>query len=382
MKRWIFTLAVLLSLPAFAGWPISGSYGSWSKSYKLNTKASILNGVNSWYFLDLSIMPSSFWTAVQVDGDDLRFTRDDTETAVNHKLIFIDTSAHTGLVAVAQPHGNTGASADIDTYCYAGNAGASSASSSSAFPSTLTCLYMLQEAPTSATAILDYTSNARNSTAIDGSMTSGDLVTGGPHAGLKCIQFDSNDRATIPASLFNDCETAGAYTWFGWLRPVYESANQGAFGAKGTQMRVGRKDNSTNNRELVASQRNSANSASFTATASSSDPTVSNTWVMIHVVYNGSTLKVYRNGTEIASASATSLQNASVDYWIGHDNATYWRGDLAQIGMYSAALSIDQIAAMYANDTNSSFWDVSEVAPDSVGITLQQKTRGFFADRN
>jgi len=341
-------------------WPSTGSYTAWSKCFKVTSQASKISAVNSWYFLDLALMPSAFWSAVQADGDDLRFVEDDLETAVNHKLIFIDTGTSKGLVAVAQPHGSSGATVDIDTYCFVGNAGASSTSTSATFPSSMTCLYMLQEAPTSAAAIIDYTSNARNSTAIDGSMTSGDLVSTGPHAGLKCIQFDSNDRATIPAAIFNDCEAAGAYTWFGWLRPVYESANQGAFGAKGTQMRITRKDNSTNNRELIVSQRNAANSASFTATASSSTPTLSNAWSLIHSVYNGSTLKGYMNGVEVCSVAATSLQNASVDYWIGHDNATYWRGDLAQIGFYATALSADQIATIYANETDAGFWVVTE----------------------
>lgn len=341
-------------------WPSTGSYTAWSKCFKVTSQASKISAVNSWYFIDLALMPSAFWSAVQADGDDLRFVQDDLETAVNHKLIFIDTGTSNGLVAVSQPHGSSGATVDIDTYCFAGNAAASSTSTSSTFPSSMTCLYMLQEQPTSATAIIDYTSNARNSTAIDGSMTSGDLVSTGPHAGLKCIQFDSNDRATIPAAIFNDCETAGAYTWFGWLRPVHESANQGAFGAKGTQMRITRKDNNTNNRELIVSQRNSANSASFTATASSSTPTLSNAWSLIHSVYNGSTLKGYMNGVEVCSVAATSLQNASVDYWIGHDNATYWRGDLAQIGFYAAALSADQIATIYANETDAGFWVVAE----------------------
>lgn len=312
-----------------------------------------------WYFLDLSLMPSAFWSAVQADGDDLRFTEDDGETAVYHRLIYIDTGTSTGLVAIAQPHGSAGASSDIDTFCYVGNAGASSTSTSSVFPSAMTCLYMLQEAPTSNTAVLDWTANARHSTAIAGGMTSGDLVTGGPHGGLMCLDLDSTDRVTVPAEIFDDCETNNAYTWFGWLKLRNDNNDRGAFGAAGTQFSV-RWDFSSYG--FTATQRNSANSANFFAEDTTHATTA---WHHVCIVYNGSTLKVYVNGVEEDSVSATSLRSASLGFFIGHDNTTFFNGYMAEVGLYAEALSADQIATWHANETDALFWDIVEEAGSS-----------------
>lgn len=337
-------------------WPSDGSYTAWSACFKVTSQASKISAVNSWYFLDLSLMPSAFWSAVQADGDDLRFTEDDGETAVYHRLIYINTGTETGLVAIAQPHGASGASVDVDTFCYVGNSGASSTGSTSVWPSTMTCLYMLQEEPTSAGAILDWTVNARHSTAINGTMTSGDLVAGGPHGGLKGIDFDSNDRAVIPSTIFDDCETSGAYTWFGWVRPTYNTAATGIFGSAGSQIHFTHSDGD----HAEAIQRNSANSSQFECQDNTGAEFTLNTWHLFVVRYDGSTLKVYLDGVEQKSVAATSLRSATLSFYIGHDNTSYSRSRLAEIGMYSIALSNDQIATIYANETDSGFWVIVE----------------------
>ena len=254
----------------------------------------------------------------------------------------------------------------------------SSASSTSVFPSTLEALYMLQEAPTSSTAILDSTANARHSQLIGGSMTSGDLITaGGPHSTLKCIDFDSNDYIRVPSTIFDDCETAGAFTYFAWLRPGNDVSDYGAFGSAGSQFATRFVTSVWLSAE--AALRNSANSATFTSTGSA-DNMAANTWQMMHVVYNGSTLKVYVNGTETSSIAATSIRSATLNFYIGFDNTTYFRGRQAEVGMYSSALSANQVKTMHTNETDAGFWVITEFTPPASGITVQQKTNGFFGD--
>ncbi len=364
MKR--FAIALLLAISALApvtvanaAWPSDGSYTAWSNCFKITTQATKIDGVNDWYWLDLDDMPVEFHNAAQSDLDDFRATSDG-ETSINHRLIYYDAGTDTGLVAIAQPHGSSGASVDVDSYVYIGNAGASSTSTTSTFPATLECLYMLQEQPTSATAILDYTANVRHSTALAGSMTSGDLVTGGPHSGLRAVDFDANDRALFPSTLFDDAETANAFTWFGWVYPTYTATNTGIFGANSSpQLHVTHTDGSN----IRGVARNSANTSSFTS--ESADGGFSeNAWSFIAVVYDGSTLKTYRNGVEKSSVSATSLRSATLNYFIGHDNTTFSRSKLAEIGLYSAAMSANQILAMYGSATDASFWVIAEVVPD------------------
>lgn len=377
MLRKLLVAFLLLCSPAFAAWPSTGSYTSWSKCYKITSQATKIDATISWYFFDLSKLPVNFWSNVQSDGDDIRTTQDDGETAVNYRLIYIDVANQDGLIAIAQPHGSSGATVDIDSYLYSGNAGASSGSSTSAFPSTLECLYMLQEAPTSNTAVLDYTSNARHSTAVSGVMTSGDLVAGGPHSGLKYLDFDSNDRITVPSTLFDDCETAGAYTWFGWVYINYNVNNNGIWGAAGTQQHI--RIDQTNDGGAEAQQRNSANGADF-LTNSATAVITENAWQMIHAVYNGSTLKCFLNGVEKSSVTATSLRSATLGFWIGHDNTTYLRSRAAEMGMYSTAFSADQVKTMYNNETDAGFWVTAEVTPAS-GLSVKRRTSGFFSLR-
>lgn len=367
MLKKLFLLTLLTCLLPFsvahAAWPSTGSYTAWSKCFKINTKDAKLSDVLSWYFLDLSDMPAAFWSNVQADGDDIRTTQNDAETAVDHKLIFIDTGTSTGLLAIAQPHGTGGATADVDSYVYVGNAGAASGGSTSVWPSTLEALYMLQEAPTSNTAILDWTSNARHSSLIAGTMTSGDLVTTGPHSSLKAIDFDSNDRATVPSTLFDDGETAGAYTWFAWVRPRVDVADYGLFGSAGAQFAVAFKTGGSW-LTLEAQSRNSGNTAYFTSTGTA-DNMAKSVWQLCHVVYNGSTLKTYVNGVQTGTVAATSLRSAALGFYIGYDNVQYSDSRLAEMGMYSSALTANQCLAMYTNETDSAFWGIVEITPPS-----------------
>lgn len=359
MIRFLITLCLLLA-PAstWAAWPADGSFTGWSHKFKITTQASKIDGANTWYWLDLYYFPPEFHAAAQSDLRDFVITSDG-ETPLSYYKVFYDAATDTGLVAVAQPHGTSGATVDVDSYVYIGNAGASSASTTSTFPSTLECLYMLQEAPTSSAAVLDHSGNARHSTSIAGSMTSGDLVTSGPHSGLHCLDLDSNDRITIPSTVFDDCETANAYTWFGWVKLRNDNANRGAFGAAGTQFSV-RWDFTTGG--FVAIQRNSANSVSFTGEG---DVHTELEWQFVSIVYNGSTLKLYVDGIEEDSVSATSLRSAALSLFIAHDNITYWNGYMAETGFYSEALSTGQIASMHGSATDPAFWVIEPVVPDS-----------------
>lgn len=339
-------------------WPSSGSYTAWSACFKVTSQASKISAVLPGYFLDLSLMPAEFWSAVQSDGDDLRFTEGDGETAVSHQLIYINVGATDGLVWVAQPHGSGGASADVDTYCYVGNAGASSTSTSAGYPSTLEALWMLQEAPTSSTAVVDWSGNGNGSTSIAGSMTSGDLIAGGPFAGLKCLDFDSNDRVVFPAALFNACESASAFTFFCWNKPEDEDTDVGLFASEINQFQVLHK----NSGAIHALLRNSTNSGEAIAESTIAwEDWWLDEWSLIHVTWDGATLRAYHNGVERASAAATSVRSVDSNFSLGRGYSVFWRGKIGVTGMYSACFSADQCATQHANETDAGFWVIEEV---------------------
>jgi hypothetical protein len=338
-------------------WPSSGSYTAWSKCFKCTSQASKISAVLSGYFLDLSLMPSAFWGAVQSDGDDLRFTEDDGETAVSHQLIYINVGATDGLVWVAQPHGSGGASADVDTYCYVGNAGASSTSTSAGYPSTLEALWMLQEAPTSSTAVVDWSGNGNGSTSIAGSMTSGDLIAGGPFAGLKSLDFDSNDRLVFPAALFNPCEAASAFTFSCWNHPDDEDTDIGLFASEINQFQLLHK----NTNAINALLRNSTNSGEAIADSGLWQQWWVDEWSLIHVTWDGSTLKAYLNGVERASVAATSVRSVDSNFSLGRGYSAFWRGKIGPTAVHSSTYSADQCATQYNNEAGTGFWVIAEV---------------------
>lgn len=359
-----FLLAVAALAPVArvaAAWPASGSYTAWSHCFKLTTQATKIDGALDWYWLDLDDMPAEFWSVVQPDGDDIVFTRNDGETPVNHRLIFIDTSVGTGLVAVAQPHGASGASVDIESYVYVGNPAASSTSTTSTFPGTMEALWMLQEAPTSASAVTDWSGNGNGSTSIAGSMTSGDLIADSPHSGLKSLDFDSNDRLVFPAALFNDCETNSAFTFWAWCKVEDEDTDVGLFASEINQFQFLHKSSGA----MFAALRNSTNSGDALADSGSWQDWLLDEWAMVHVVWNGSTLKTYHNGVERASVAATSVRNTDSNFSLGRGYSVFWRGKIGESGMLSSALSAGQISTMRTNAIDSSFWIVEPVDPEA-----------------
>jgi hypothetical protein len=75
-----------------------------------------------------------------------------------------------------------------------------------------------------------------------------------------------------------------------------------------------------------------------------------NNWVQIIATYNGSVLKLYRNGTLMASNTINkNLRSTSPGYYIGHrwDMSDGVYGDYSVVNMYNRALSLSEISTNY-----------------------------------
>ena len=71
-----------------------------------------------------------------------------------------------------------------------------------------------------------------------------------------------------------------------------------------------------------------------------------NNWVQIVATYNGSVLKLYRNGVELGSRTTNiNLRASSVGYYIAHrwDMSDGVYGDYATVNMYSRALTASEV---------------------------------------
>ncbi len=66
-------------------------------------------------------------------------------------------------------------------------------------------------------------------------------------------------------------------------------------------------------------------------------------------VYNGSTLKLYRNGLEVASQNQTgNIRTTGVGRISGYDNGSEnWPGNIASFSMYNKALTADEVRRNY-----------------------------------
>ncbi len=85
---------------------------------------------------------------------------------------------------------------------------------------------------------------------------------------------------------------------------------------------------------------------------SSSNPIVADTWHALAIVYDGSALALYVDGTLVASGSA-SLTHGSATSYIGRQVSffgEYWNGQIAQVAAFDdVALSAGQVAAWAAD---------------------------------
>lgn len=73
-------------------------------------------------YVDLSLLPSEFWTNVRSDGGDMRVTSGDGITELPREIVEIDTGAQTGELHFKSD--SLSATANTDFYIYYGNANA------------------------------------------------------------------------------------------------------------------------------------------------------------------------------------------------------------------------------------------------------------------
>ena len=76
-----------------------------------------------------------------------------------------------------------------------------------------------------------------------------------------------------------------------------------------------------------------------------------NNWVQIVATYNGSVLKLYRNGVELGSKTANiNLRASSVGYYVAHrwDMIDGVYGDYSKVMMYNKALTSTEVSANYS----------------------------------
>lgn len=78
-----------------------------------------------------------------------------------------------------------------------------------------------------------------------------------------------------------------------------------------------------------------------------------NTWYHIVMVWNGTTLKLYKDGADVTSLAADNsvdtLSNSSATVYMGtHSSSQYWDGQLKNMALYDSAISGSVISSHYS----------------------------------
>jgi hypothetical protein len=104
-----------------------------------------------------------------------------------------------------------------------------------------------------------------------------------------------------------------------------------------------------------------------------------NAWVHLAGTFDGTTLRLYRNGAEVGSAAVVgTLRTGGGTLCIGSDGTTFaLTGQVDEVAVYPTALSAAQIAAHYALRGTASTVSLQLIAADSDGDPLMYSATGL-----
>ena len=195
--------------------------------------------------------------------------------------------------------------------------------------------------PGSGTAWTDLSASGNNATISNNTFNSGESFT-----------LNSNSNNTVPGTSLNI--TGGNFTMEAWVYPIGTSytggdgqiftQDSGDNNGNGWQWRITNSTNIMNFIYWTTSARGTA------ASISSSTAITYNRWYQFIVTYNGTTIKLYQNTTEVASANpSASLYGSTVPIGIGMFNRTLSFGDIfngkiASIKCYTRALTASEVS--------------------------------------
>ncbi len=327
-------------------------------------------------YLDLSILPATFFSNVKADGSDIRVTKSDSKTEVPIELVSINSTSKTGELYFKAP---TLSSTENAFYIYYGNSAATAYAASSTLGrnnvwNNYAAVYHMQQDPSSsAPQLIDSTGHSLNGTS-EGSMTSSDLVAG--KLSGKAIDFDgSNDRIALFSTSNSTYGPSGKnkYTFSSWVKPISAGAADGIFGAY-----AGGSGQSGGGLGLQTTNTSSTNAGFFIGANQGGNATdnslTDSTWHHLVGVFDGTLtgdanrLKLYQNGTQKTLTFNSgyyieaTIPAITQTIYIGDITtlSRYWTGLIDEMRFYAGALSSEWIQTEYNNqNSNASFYSLS-----------------------
>lgn len=168
-------------------------------------------------YVDLSDLPSEFWSNVQSDGDDIRVTSNDGTTEVPFDLVSIDTGGSAGELHFKAS--SLSGSSDTDFYIYYGDASASAYAEDATYGSEnvwtndyIGVWHLEEDGNTTSGGYVDKTDSDNDATGV--SLTSSSDVSAQLGKGQS---FDGTaDYLSLPTSINNDLSTEATVSM--WIK--------------------------------------------------------------------------------------------------------------------------------------------------------------------
>ncbi len=305
-----------------------------------NTKVSGSSNLTDFPVL-VSITDADLATDAQADGDDILFTSADGTTILAHEIETYVSGTGTLVAWVKVPT----LSYNVDTviYMYYGNAGAASQQNpTNTWNSAYVGVWHMKEDPSaSAPQILDSTSNNRDGTS-NGTMTSGDQVTGQMNGSL---DFDGTDDYISTANLG---VTSGVVSF--WMKPATTGSDTRLFSQlTGSPSQGGATRLGSGGIEIWTG-------SSWVSVVSASTISAS-TWYHVALVYSAGSVTAYVNGVQKNTVSS-SFSFSGPTFGIGarflNTYGAYYNGVFDEFRVATTAITADWLITEYNNQSGPS----------------------------
>ena len=313
-------------------------------------------------FIDLSEMPSDFWTHVKTDGADIRITKSDQTTEVAREVVGLSTGTSTGEVHFTTD-GTLSSSSDTDFYIYYGNASASDYARTATYGADNVwdsnyglVAHMTEDPSGTAPQMLNSAGGGLDNGTSSGSMTSGDLVAAEVYKGL---EFDgSNDYIDHgdPSTFFNSVTQLSATivakrdNLSGLDVPLTNKTSGGSNTNKIIITSIG-----TTGKMVIET---GGSSVKFGRTATGIS---TGTWYCFG--FNGTTndtsaVEIYFNGVSqtLEAGASINVGSLTLDQTMraggGEANSRYWDGNISEVRLSKIVRDADWLAAEYESLLN------------------------------
>ena len=312
---------------------------------------------------------SNLASRAQGDGDDILFTSSDGSTKLNHEIEKYGSSTGELWAWVRMPTLPTGTATVI--FMYYGNASAASQQDATGvWDSNYEAVWHLKETPTgTADEIKDSTLNGRHGTTVN--METGDQMTGQINGSMDFDGAVSNERIDTENFMSSGVSQLTAQAW------VFKDTTKDA--------RIVYKNNAGNTGHPVFGLASGGTNlirarvriSDGSGTDKSSTATISlSTWTFVAFTYDGSNIRIYKNGALDTTVAETGTLAATADVVVIAQNGAdvsadrHWPGQIDEVRLSNTARSADWFATEYNNqnapDTYITFGSEVRTSADAV----------------